>query len=68
MLNDPNIVSVSLTEASRLLGISVALAGKLAKEQNQLCEGVPIMRFGRRIVVSARDIRAVLGWPEPTSN
>ena len=67
LLNDPNTVTLSMTEACHILGISTALASNMAKT-GQLCDGVPIIRVGRRAIISARQLRAVLGWPEPTSN
>jgi hypothetical protein len=67
LLNDPNRVTVSASEAAAILGIARSTAHNLYTRTGQLCDGVPVLRFGRRAVVSTCHLRAVLGLPEPTT-
>jgi hypothetical protein len=67
-LNDPNVYTVSLTIAAGLLGIAKSTATTAVRATGELTPGVPVMRVGRRCLVSTRHLRTVLGIPEPTVN
>ena len=66
-LNDPNVYTVSLTMAAGLLGIAKSTATTAVRATGELTPGVPVMRVGRRCLVSTRHLRGVLGIPEPTA-
>lgn len=55
--------TLSLPEAARRFGISERTARNLAKT-GQLCEGVPVLRLGSRLVVSKAQVDRVLGMQE----
>ncbi len=67
LLNDPNRVTVSASQAAAILGIAPSTAHNIYTRTGQLCDGVPVLRFGRRAVVSTHHLRVVLGLPEPTT-
>jgi hypothetical protein len=46
--------------AAGRLGISLSKAYELAREEGQLLEGVPVLRFGRKMSVPVRAIDRVL--------
>jgi hypothetical protein len=52
--------TLSLPQAAERLGISVRQARNLAKT-GQLCEGLPVIRFGERYRVSVHQLEQVLG-------
>lgn len=56
--------TVSLPEAARRLGISPRSAQRLAKRDGQLCEGVPVLRFGSSLRVSVHQLDKLLGVEE----
>jgi hypothetical protein len=68
LLDDPNRVTVSASQAAAILGIARSTAHNLYTRTGQLCDGVPVLRFGRRAVVSTRHLRAVLGIPDPIAS
>lgn len=66
MLADPNRLTVSLTEAADILGISRSTAFYAANMTGQLTAGVPVIRIAtgsnrERRVVSTAHLRAALG-------
>jgi hypothetical protein len=65
----PDPATLSLADAAVVLGISKASAYRMARryEQTQGAEGIPVIRFGRRIVVPTARLEALLttGLPVP---
>jgi len=68
VLADPQVLTVSLTVAAELVGVAKSTATTAARATGELLPGVPVMRVGRRCLVSTRHLRGVLGIPEPTGN
>lgn len=66
LLDDPNVVTVTVETARRLLGVARTTAIAAYQRTGNLIEGVPVIRVGRRCVVSTSHLRAALGRPEPT--
>lgn len=66
LLTDPRRVTVSVAQASAILGIARSTAHNAYKSTGQLSDGIPVMRVGRRYVVSVFLLRAALGIPDPT--
>lgn len=64
LLNDPNRVTVSVSQASSILGIAKSTAHSAYKQTGFLMAGVPVLRIGKRCVVSIAHLRAALGCPE----
>ncbi|WP_038038050.1 helix-turn-helix domain-containing protein [Thermorudis peleae] len=61
----PRPATVSVTQAARLLGVGRTLAYELARWQNELAPGVPIVRVGgRRYRVPTKALAAALGLTE----
>lgn len=56
--------TLSLPEAAARLGISPRHAERLAKRDGQLCEGLPVLRFGTSQRVSRSQLDRVLGVAE----
>lgn len=61
LLLDPRRVSVSMSQAASILGIAKSSAHKAVRETGQLCDGLPVLRIGKRQVVSTFHLRALLG-------
>lgn len=66
LLDDPNVVTVSVETARRLLGVGRTTAITAYRTTGHLTTGVPVIRVGRRCVVSTAHLRAALGRPEPS--
>ena len=64
-LNDPNLVTVSLAQASLILGVGRTTAFNAYKRTGYVTDGVPVRKVGRRIVVSLAHLRSALGVLEP---
>jgi len=73
LLHDPALITVSVTDAARILGISRSTAAHYYNATGYLCPGVPVLRMGQhgnagkrgtRGVVSLAHLRAALGLPE----
>jgi hypothetical protein len=47
--------------AAAALGVSRNLAYRLAREQHQLTDGVPVLALGRKLVVPTAPLLVVLG-------
>jgi hypothetical protein len=65
-LTDPNRLTLTVTEAADILGISRSTAFYAATTTGQLTPGVPVLRIAtgsnrERRVVSTAHLRAVLG-------
>lgn len=56
--------TLSIEKAARRLGISRGHAYRLAKEQGQLCDGLPVHRFGSTLKVSRLQLDQLLGAGE----
>jgi hypothetical protein len=68
VLHDPTVAAVSVSQASRILGIARSTASYVSASTGELCKGVPVICVGRRRIVSTRHLRAVLGIPEPVAS
>lgn len=64
MLNDPNRVCVSISQAAQILGVAKSTAHMAYKKTGCLIDGVPVMRVGARLVVSLGALRAALAHME----
>ena len=73
LLHDPALITVSVTDAARILGISRSTAAHYYNTTGYLCPGVPVIRMGlhgnagkrgTRGVVSLAHLRTALGLPE----
>jgi len=65
LLDDPNVITLTVPQAAALLGVARTTALAACHATGELIEGVPVIRIGRRCVVSAAHLRAALGRPEP---
>jgi hypothetical protein len=65
LLLDPMRVTVSVSQAAQILGIAKSTAHSAYNSTGYLCAGVPVMKVGRRCVVSVFYLRAALGISEP---
>ena len=65
LLNDPAIATVSLVQASLILGVGRTTAHNSFKRTGFVADGVPAIRVGKRIVVSIAHLRNALGMSEP---
>ena len=65
LLTDPDLVSVSVSPAAAILGIAKSTASAAYRSTGFLLDGVPVVRVGKRCVVSVFHLRAALGMPEP---
>lgn len=65
LLADPDIVTVSVSQASTILGVARSTAHAHYKRTGELAPNVPVLKVGKRSVVSLAHLRAVLGLPEP---
>lgn len=66
LLTDPNRLTLTVTEAADILGISRTTAFYAANTTGQLTHGVPVLRIAtgsnrERRVISTAHLRAVLG-------
>lgn len=65
LLTDPDRVTVSISQAATILGIAKSTASASYRSTGFLLDGVPVLRVGKRCVVSVHHLRAALGMPEP---
>jgi hypothetical protein len=65
ILDDPTVVTVTVEQARQILGVGRTTAIHAYQRTGQLIDGVPVIRIGRRCVVSTSHLRAALGRPEP---
>lgn len=65
----PDPATLSIADAAVVLGISKANAYRMAHryEQTQGAEGIPVIRFGRRLVVPSARLEALLSTGLPAS-
>lgn len=67
---NPDPATLSLADAAVVLGISKASAYRMARryEQTQGAEGIPVIRFGRRLVVPSARLQALLANGRPPTS
>ena len=65
LLNDPDRATVSVAQACAILGIAKSTGHNAYKATGHLADGLPVVRVGRRYVVSVFHLRAALGLPDP---
>lgn len=65
VLYDTTVHAISVAEASEILGIARSTASHAIRKTGVLVEGVPVMRVGKRQMVSTTHLREVLGIPQP---
>ena len=68
LLSDPNLVTVSVSQAARILGVARSTAHAHYKRTGELAPNVPVLKVGKRCVVSLAHLRAALGLAELVSN
>ena len=61
LLDDPNLVTITITQAAAIIGVSPSTAHKAYRRTGELIAGVRVIRCGRRCVVSTAALRAALG-------
>lgn len=64
LLNDKTLVTVSVSQASLILGIGRTTAHNAYKRTGYLTDGVPVLRVGKRVVISLAHLRSALGLIE----
>jgi hypothetical protein len=67
LIYDPLIRFVSIAVAADFLGIAKSTAYDAA-HKGELCEGVPVVRIGRRYLVATAHLRALAGTDSPTDD
>ena len=65
LLFDTSIHAVSVAQAAEILGIARSTASHAIRKTGVLVEGVPVMRVGKRQLISTTHLRDVLGIPQP---
>lgn len=56
-----NILTLSMREACKGLGIAYSTGLKAYRETGQLTEGVPVIKIGSKLLISAEPLRLKLG-------
>lgn len=65
LLLDPDRRTITIAQAAAILCVSVSTAYKHHRRTGYLMDGVPVLRIGRRCVVSTSQFRRALGIREP---
>lgn len=65
LLLDPDRRTITIAQAAAILCVSVSTAYKHHRRTGYLMDGVPVLRIGRRCVVSTSQLRRALGIREP---
>jgi hypothetical protein len=65
LLLDPDRLTITITQAAAILCVSASTAHKHHRRTGYLMDGVPVLRVGRRCVVSTSALRRALGIREP---
>ena len=65
LLDDPDRRTITIAQAAAILCVSVSTAYKHHRRTGYLMDGVPVLRIGRRCVVSTSQLRRVIGIREP---
>ena len=60
-LLDPNTLTMSMSEAAIVLGVSKSTASHAHRKDGFITEGVRVIRVGKRCVISCADLRRALG-------
>jgi hypothetical protein len=66
LLRDPQVHAISISQACEILDIARSTASHAIRQTGVLVEGVPVMRAGKRQMVSTSHLRMVLGIPHPS--
>jgi len=66
LLRDASVITVTVTQAAAIIGVSPAAAHRSHRRTGYILDGVPVLRVGRRCVVSTAALRRALSIPEPT--
>jgi hypothetical protein len=67
LLKDPELVTVSVSQAAQILGVARSTAHKQYSTTGLLMPGVPVLKVGKRCVVSLAHLRSALGLPDPSA-
>jgi hypothetical protein len=65
LLLDTQVHAISIAQACEILDIARSTASHAIRQTGVLVEGVPVMRVGKRQMVSTTHLREVLGLPQP---
>ena len=65
LIMDPNVFTVSVEVAARLLGIARQTAHFHYNNTGNIATGVPVIHVGKRVLVPTIPLRAALQIPEP---
>ena len=65
LLDDPDRRTITIAQAAAILCVSVSTAYKHHRRTGYLMDGVPVLRIGRRCVISTSQLRRALGIREP---
>ncbi len=65
LLLDPDRRTITIAQAAAILCVSPSTAHKAHRRTGYLMDGVPVLRIGRRCVVSTSQLRRALGIREP---
>ena len=65
LLFDTSVHAVSVAQAAEILGIARSTASHAIRKTGVLVDGVPVMRVGKRQLISTTHLRDVLGIPQP---
>ena len=70
LLDDPSVVTVTVSQAAQILGISKSTAHKNYRSTGFLLNGdlVPVLSCGSRTIVSLEHLRRVLNYPTPIAD
>ena len=66
LLRDLQVHAISISQACEILDIARSTASHAIRQTGVLVEGVPVMRTGKRQMVSTSHMRMVLGIPHPS--
>jgi len=69
LLDDPTVVTITVSQAAQILGISKSTAHKNAQLTGHLLNGdlIPVFKCGSRTIVSLEQLRQVLNYPTPVA-
>lgn len=67
LLDDPTVVTVTVSQAAQILGISKSTAHKNYQMTGYLLNGnlIPVLSCGSRTIVSLEHLRKALNYPTP---
>jgi len=67
VLYDPTVLTINVTQAARIIGVASATAHRAYNATGELIPGVPVIRCGRRCIVSTAALRTALGITLPAT-